>query len=291
MAPSSANATIAIVTGASRGAGRGIAVALGGRGCTVYVTGRSARSGDHPLPGTIYETAEAISAAGGTGIAVQCDHSDDVAVRALFDQVLAEQGRIDILVNNAAAVYDELSAPGGFWEKPLKLGDMIDVGVRSGYVASWLAAPTMVRQERALIVFTSASGAAHYSMGPAYGAHKAGVDKMAFDMAEDFRHAGAPVAALSIWMGALATDRLLGMIAADPAKYGHLHEQIESPEFTGHVIWALYNDPKLLARSGETLIGAEAARDYGITDEDGRQPPSCRSHGIAPHRHHGLVIR
>jgi NAD(P)-dependent dehydrogenase (short-subunit alcohol dehydrogenase family) len=283
-------APVAVVTGASRGAGRGIAVALGTHGCTVYVTGRSAKTGDHPLPGTIYETAQAVTAAGGQGIAVQCDHGDDDQVRALFDKVLAENGKVDILVNNAAAVYDELSAPGGFWEKPLKLADMIDVGIRSGYVASWLAAPEMVKQDSGLIVFTSASGAAHYSMGPAYGAHKAGVDKMAFDMAEDFRHAKAKVAAVSIWMGALATDRLLGMIAADPVKYGHLTDQIESPEFTGHVIWSLYNDPTLLARSGETLIGAELGQQYGVTDQ-GRQPPSSRSHGIVPHRHHALVIR
>src|SRR5438132_12627480 len=107
---------VAIVTGASRGAGRGIAIALGSHGCTVYVTGRSEKSGDHPLPGTIYETAASVTAAGGKGIAVRCDHSDDAQVRALFDQVKAEQGRIDILVNNAAAVYDELNAPGNFWE-------------------------------------------------------------------------------------------------------------------------------------------------------------------------------
>lgn len=283
---------IAIVTGASRGAGRGIAVALGSHGCTVYVTGRSAKTGDHALPGTIYETARAVTAAGGQGIAVQCDHADDDQVRALFDKVLAEQGKVDLLVNNAAAVYDELSAPGGFWEKPLKLSDMIDVGIRSGYVASWLAASAMVERKAGLIVFTSASGAAHYSMGPAYGAHKAGVDKMAFDMAEDFRHAGADVTVLSIWMGALATDRLLAMIADDPAKYGYLRDHLETPEFTGHVIWGLYCDPDLAKRNGQTLIGAELAREYGITDEGGRQPPSSRDvHGVIPHQNHALVIR
>lgn len=288
----SANAPVAIVTGASRGAGRGIAIALGSHGCTVYVTGRSEKVGDHALPGTIYETAQAVSAAGGTGIAVRCDHADDAQVKALFDQVMAEQGRIEILVNNAAAVYDELTTPGNFWEKPLKLGDMIDVGLRSSYVASWLAAPLMVAQNHGLIVFTSASGAAHYSMGPAYGAHKAGLDKMAFDMAVDFRAAGVDVAALSIWMGALATDRLLGMIEADPDKYGYLRDQIETPEFTGHVIWGLYKDPHLQELSGETLIGAEVGTRYGILDEGGRRPPSYRdTHQVAPQGYHPLVIR
>ncbi|MBC2650469.1 SDR family NAD(P)-dependent oxidoreductase [Novosphingobium aerophilum] len=283
---------VAIVTGASRGAGRGIAIALGQHGCIVYVTGRSAQDGDHALPGTIYETADAVTAAGGKGIAVRCDHADDAQAQALVDQVLAEQGRIDILVNNAAAVHDELSLPGNFWEKPLKLADMIDVGVRSSYVASWLVAPTMVRQNSGLIVFTSASGAAHYSMGPAYGAHKAGVDKLAFDMAVDFRAAGSRVTTLSLWMGALATDRLKGIIAANPAKFGYLLDQIETPEFTGHVIWALFNDPALTERSGQTLIGAEVARAFGITDADGRVPPSYRdTHKVVPLQYYPNVVR
>jgi NAD(P)-dependent dehydrogenase (short-subunit alcohol dehydrogenase family) len=282
---------VAVVTGASRGAGRGIAIALGSEGCTVYVTGRSQQSGDHALPGTIHETAAAVTAAGGHGIAVPCDHADDENVKALFARVRADEVGLDILVNNAAAVYDELSRPGQFWEKPLKLGDMIEVGLRSGYVASWYAAPLMIPQDRGLIVFTSASGAAHYSMGPAYGAHKAGVDKVAYDMAIDFQAAGSSVSAVSIWMGALATDRLLGMIEAEPAKYSHLLDTLETPEFTGHAIWALYRDPRRAALSGRTLIGAELGVQYGITDQGGRQPPSPREHGIAPHIPHPLIIR
>ncbi len=285
-------APIAIVTGASRGAGRGIAIALGRHGCTVYVTGRSQQAGDHPLPGTIYETAEAVTAAGGKGIAVRCDHADDAQVEALFSQVEAEQGRLDILVNNAAAIHDELTQPGEFWEKPLKLSGLIDVGVRSGYVASWHAARIMARQDHGLIVFTSASGAAHYSLGPAYGAHKVGMDKMAFDMASDFRHAGRNVAALSIWMGALLTDRLKAIIAADREKFGHLEGHCESPEFTGEVIWGLYNDPDLPALSGSTVVGAEIARKYGITEEGGRVPATAQEiHGVSPIAFHPAVIR
>lgn len=109
--------TVAIVTGASRGAGRGMAVALGAHGATVYVTGRSQQAGDHALPGTIHETAAAVTAAGGKGVPVRCDHADDAEAAALFDRVVSEQGRLDILVNNAAAVHDELSHPGNFWEE------------------------------------------------------------------------------------------------------------------------------------------------------------------------------
>jgi NAD(P)-dependent dehydrogenase (short-subunit alcohol dehydrogenase family) len=281
---------VAIVTGASRGAGQGIAIALGQHGCTVYVTGRSERPGDAALAGTIYETAEAVTAAGGRGIAVRVDHADDGQVKALFAQVEREQGRIDILVNNAAAIYDELTAPGNFWEKPLKLSDIIDVGIRSSYVASYYAAPLMVRQKRGLVIFTSGSGAAHYVYGPAYGAHKAGQDKMAADMAVDFK--GTGVSALSIWMGALLTERLKQLIASDPVKYAYLADVVETPEFTGHVIWALYNDPALAGFSGQTVIGAEMAVRYGLADVDGRQPPSYRdSYGVIPHVQSPRVIR
>ncbi len=284
------NAPVAIVTGASRGAGRGIAVALGTHGCIVYVTGRSEKVGDHPLPGTIYETAEAVTAAGGTGIAVRVDHGDDAQVEALMAQVMREQGRIDILVNNAAAVYDELSQPGMFWEKPLKLVDMLDVGLRSGYVASYYAAPHMAARRQGLVVFTSASGAVHYVFGPAYGAHKAGMDKLAADMAVDFKDYN--VASLSIWMGALLTDRLKQMMAAEPEKFGYLAERLETPELTGHVIWALYNDPDVMTLSGQTVIGAEMAVKYGIKDAGGRQPPSYRdTHGVAPHVQYPNIIR
>jgi NAD(P)-dependent dehydrogenase (short-subunit alcohol dehydrogenase family) len=284
------NGPVAIVTGASRGAGLGIAHALGSHGCTVYVTGRSERTEDHRLHGTIYETAEAVTAAGGKGIAVRCDHADDEQVKALFDQVRTEQGRLDILVNNAAAIHDELTDPGNFWEKPMKLADMIDVGIRSGYVASWYAAPMMVEQRRGLIIFTSSTGSVHYVLGPAYGAHKAAMDKMAFDMAIDFKDFN--VAVMSIWMGAVLTERMRGMIASDPEKYAALESITETPEFTGHIIWALFNDPKLMEMSGQTVIGAETAVHYGIKDEGGRQPSSYRvTHQVAPHSYYPNVVR
>lgn len=283
-------APVAVVTGASRGAGRGIAVALGSHGCTVYVTGRSEKPGDASLPGTIYQTAQAVDAAGGKGIPVRVDHAEDEQARSLFEQVRAEQDRLDILVNNACALHDQLTAPGNFWEKPLEIVDVLDVGLRSGYVATYYAAPLMVRQRGGLIVFTSASGAVHYVYGPAYGAHKAGMDKFAADMAVDFKEHG--IAVLSIWMGALLTDRLRAVIASDPGKYGHLERSAETPEFTGQVIWALYNDPKLLQMSGQTVIGAEMALEYGIKDTGGKQPPSYReTHKVEPRVQYPNIIR
>lgn len=281
--------TVAIVTGASRGAGKGIAIALGSHGCVVYVTGRTQTSEQSSRVGTIHETAAAVSAAGGTGIAVGVDHADDAQVRALFNQVQREQGQIDILVNNACALHADMTAPGNFWEKPLEIVDMLDVGLRSSYVASWLAAPIMVAQKRGLMLFTSASGAVHYVYGPAYGAHKAGMDKFAADMGVDF--AGTGVAAISIWMGALRTERLQQLIASDPVKFAYLEGQCETPEFTGHIAWALYNDPDLAKLNGQTVIGAEMAQIYGINDEGG-QPSSYRdTHKVAPYIPYPNVIR
>jgi NAD(P)-dependent dehydrogenase (short-subunit alcohol dehydrogenase family) len=279
-----------VVTGASRGAGRGIAIALGSHGCTVYVTGRSEKPGDATLPGTIHETAAAVTAAGGTGVAVRVDHGDDAQIEALIGRVQRERGRLDILVNNACAIHDQLASAGNFWEKPLEIADMLEVGLRSGYVASYYAAPMMVRARRGLMMFTSGSGAVHYVYGPAYGAHKAGMDKFAADMAVDLKESN--VAVLSIWMGALYTDRLKMIIAADRAKYGYLEEVAETPEFTGHIIWALYQDPKLMEMSGQTVIGAEMALKYGITDAGGRQPRSYRdTHRVAPRVQYPYVIR
>lgn len=285
----STRSSVALVTGASRGAGRGIAIALGSHGATVYVTGRSENVGDHPLPGTIHETAAAVTAAGGKGIAVPCDHADDDQVEALFARMAAEQGRLDICVNNAAAIHDELVAPGHFWEKPIKLGDLATVGLRSSYVSSWHAAKMMVARGSGLIAMTSASGAVHYVYGPGYGMHKAGLDKMAFDMGVDL--AGTGVIALSVWMGGLMTDRVKAMIAAEPEKYGYLTDIMETPEFTGHVLWVIANDPGRERFQGQTVIGAELARSYGLTDADGRQPPSCRDGGIVPVRFADRVIR
>jgi NAD(P)-dependent dehydrogenase (short-subunit alcohol dehydrogenase family) len=284
------NTIIAVVTGASRGAGAGIARALGAHGCTVYVTGRTSNSGSAAAPGTIDETAARVTAAGGTGIAVAVDHSDDAQVDALFEQIRAQHGRVDILVNNAAIIRDEMMGRTKFWEEPLSVIDTLNVGLRSSYVATVYAAPLMISQGKGLVVFSSSSGAVHYAFGPAYGVPKAGTDKMAADMAYDFREYG--IAAISIWMGSLLTERVRTIIARSPEKYGHILDSAETPELTGHVIWALYSDPSLMELSGQTQIGAELAVKYGIRDEDGRQPPSYRDmFDVHPHQQYTHVMR
>ena len=281
---------IVVVTGASRGAGAGIAHALGSHGCTVYVTGRTEGAGESNLEGTIYETADLVTAAGGKGIAVRVDHADDDQVKALFDRIEHEQGRVDILVNNAALIRDEMMRRTKFWEEPINVIDTLDVGLRSSYVATVYAAPLMLPQRKGLVVFTSSSGAVHYAFGPAYGVPKAGTDKMAADMAVDFKDFG--IAAISIWMGSLLTQRVRNIIASNPEKFGHILDTAETPELTGHVIWALYNDPNLIDVSGRTLIGAELAVKYGLKDEADRQPPSYRDlFGVHPHEQYAHIMR
>ena len=281
---------IVVVTGASRGAGKGIALGLAGPGTTIYVTGRTQNEGDAPLPGTVGATAEEISARGGVGIPVVCDHSQDDQVAELFARIEREHGRLDLLVNNALVVHDELTRPGPFWEKPLSLQTVLDVGTRSSYAASWHAAPLLVANGGGLVVNTSSFGGRCYMHGPAYGAGKAAVDKMAHDMAHDFRPFG--VAAVSLWMGMLKTERTAELFdgAKESDQYKNFMASAESAEFPGRVIDALTRDPKLMERSGKVLIGADVAQELGVSDVDGNQPGSHRAFLGAPTEFSDAVI-
>ena len=266
---------VVVVTGASRGAGRGIATALGATGATVYVTGRTREEGDAPLPGTVQATVDAIDAAGGRGVAVFCDHGNDDEIAGLFAQVKEEQGRLDVHVNNASTLHDALTVSGPFWDKPLELTELWDVGMRSHYVASWHAAPLLLAAGAGLVVNTSSFGGRIYMHGPAYGAGKAAVDKMSHDMAYDFKPHN--VAVVSLWMGLLLTERSQKVFEAEPEKYAPLMETIETPEFSGRVIDALAKDPALMEKSGKVLIGAELGALYGVVDTNGKTPPSHRA--------------
>src|ERR1700704_1596680 len=244
---------IAVVTGASRGAEKGIAIALGEAGATVYVTGRSVADSDSLYGGTVSETADLVTQAGGNGVAIALDHTDDKAVAALFELVKAEHGRLDILVNNAAKLVAAPS-PGGFWEKPLAAVDLITVGLRSHFVSAYYAAPLLIANGRGLIVHTGHYGAVAYYHGPAYGAQKAGADKMAADFAKELRPHN--IAAVSIWMGGLDTERARAYLASMPDELRPKTKR-ESPQFTGKVIAALYESNRRMELRGRALIGAE----------------------------------
>ncbi len=282
---SNTQSRVAVVTGASRGVGKGIAIALGQAGFTVYLTGRSLSRSNmtlhgQALPGTLEETADAITQAGGRGIPVACDHGDDEQVRELFARVEREQGRLDLLVNNAIALHENLIDSGPFWNKPLDMTRMLDVGLKSSYVASYYAAPLLLKTGKGLIVFTSSYGAGCYMHGPVYGAQKAGGDKMAADMAVDFE--GTGIASISLWLGPQRTERSAIAASVRPDAYADIMQQGETPEFNGRVIAALLDDPGLEELSGQTLISAELAQGYGIRDVGDRQPPSYRQMLGAP---------
>lgn len=286
---------IAIVTGASRGAGKGIALGLGQKGYTVYVTGRSEKTGTAfgwdgtPLPGTVHETAEEVTAAGGKGISIVCDHADDHQVEEMFKQVEKEVGRLDILVNNATFIHHQLIEDKPFWEKELQAAHILDVGLRSSYVASWHAAKMMVPAKKGLIVFGSSFGASCYMHGAAYGAQKAGIDKLAHDMAVDFKETG--VRAVSIWMGPLLTERAKIAAEVNPEQYKEFIATAETPQFIGHILDAIANDPKGDEVNGHTLIAAEICSRYGITDRDGVTPPNYREMLGSPRDPNPAIIK
>jgi dehydrogenase/reductase SDR family member 1 len=266
------DARVAVVTGASRGIGKGVAIELGAAGAIVYVTGRTEQPSDG-VSGSLAETADEIAAAGGVGLPVRCDHADDEDIGALFARIHHDHGRVDVLVNcvfNSSAFRSTIGRP--FWELPMSIWhDVIDLGTRSAYVASAHAVPLMLGHHGGLIVNISARGAQRYRYNVAYGVGKAALDRMTGDMAHELRELG--VAVISLWPGAIRTEHMDAMIAAgdswalenfpDP-------ELLETPRYVGRVVAALAADPTVMARTGHRFWAAEIAADYGLADEHGR---------------------
>ncbi|HEX2953506.1 MAG TPA: SDR family NAD(P)-dependent oxidoreductase [Bacillota bacterium] len=271
---------VAVVTGASRGVGKGIAVGLGESGATVYITGRTVHDGEAtvPLAGTLLETVKEIERAGGKGIPIRCDHRNDDEVKAVFDQVLREQGKLDILVNNAWAGYENIArvtkpeeyifeAP--FWEQPISFwDDMQTVGLRSTYVASHLAAPIMLKQKDGLIVNISFFAGRKYMSNVAYGVCKAAVDRLTTDSAIELRDYGVTV--LSLYPGLVRTESVMRN-----KDFIDLSNS-ESPQFLGRCVAALAGDQARHSLTGQIVIAAEIAEKYGFRDIDGKQPKSLR---------------
>lgn len=260
---------IAVVTGASRGVGKGVALALGDAGATVYLTGRTLESREGGLPGSLQQTAAEVEARGGTAIPVACDHADDAQVKAVFDRVRETHGYLDVLVNNVFAL------PGGdlfgppFWEQPIEVWDtMHAVGLRSHYVAAVYAAPLLLESDVALVANISSFGGASYQINVAYGVGKAGVDRLAEDMAKDFADHG--VTSVSLYPGIVRTERILAM--GDDLPWSLAIS--ESPELTGRAVCALAADEHRRSKSGRVLVVADLAFEYGFTDVDGTTPPS-----------------
>ncbi|MDQ1432697.1 MAG: dehydrogenase/reductase family er 1 [Actinomycetota bacterium] len=277
---SSLDGKVAIVTGASRGIGKGCALELGAAGATVYVTARSITEDDHPLPGTIGATAAEIDALGGTGVAVALDHRDDDAVAALFERVLEAHARLDVLVNNAFIVTNELTSGLPFWEVPISnWDDMLDIGTRSAYVASVFAARAMIAAGSGLIANISSSGAQEYAWQVAYGVGKCALDRITADTAHELAPHGVSV--VSLWPGFVRTERIDMGAAA-----GLLPDTLdlstsESPRFTGRAVVALATDPAVARWSGHAVSSRDLADEYGFTDVDGCLPAGPLRHRTA----------
>jgi dehydrogenase/reductase SDR family member 1 len=264
---------VALVTGASRGVGKGVAEGLGEAGATVYITGRTVEEGQAVggISGSLHQTAAEIDRLGGQGIAVRCDHLDDAQVRALVERIGREQGRLDILVNNIWGGYEhfydgsEFWLERGFWTAPIARWDkMFQAGVRAHYVTSALAAPLMVEKRQGLIVNISFFAAQRDDRGVAYGTAKAADDQMARCMAHELREHN--VAAVALYPGLVRTESVLRA-----AEYFDMSNS-ESPQFIGRAVAALAADPEIMRKSGQVLVAAQVALDYGFADIDGKQP-------------------
>jgi NAD(P)-dependent dehydrogenase (short-subunit alcohol dehydrogenase family) len=277
------NGKVALVTGATRGLGKGIAVGLGEAGAIVYITGRTLEATDS---GSLAQTQTAVAEAGGVCIPIPVDHTCDRQVQDLFERIQAEQnGQLDVLVNNVYGGVQALRTAYGvaFWQADLGLWDACNqVGLRSHYLASVLAARMMVPRQQGLICTISSWGGLAPIFGVAYGAGKAACDRMAADMAVELK--GTGVTSLSVWPGIVGTEQITQLAAEveaaiDDPRSDMIRQQYnwETPLLTGRVIAALAADQRLNRRAGRVQIVAELARHYGLVDQDGNRPASLRS--------------
>src|SRR5215218_6846123 len=278
------NDVVALVTGASRGAGRGIAAELGAAGATVYVTARSVRGGPttDDLPSTIEESAQEVTGRGGRGIPVRSDHTVDSDVESLFSRIRTDHGRLDLLVNNVWGGYEDAEcrplAVVPFWEQPLRQWEaMFTAGVRAHLTASRLAVPLMLPSGRGLIVSTTANlEALPYMRNVFYDLAKNAIARLTWAMAQELREHG--IAALAVAPGFMRTERVVEAFrragAAD-AINGPGGPK-ETTAYLGRAIVALALDPKVMEKSGQLVEVGALAREYGFTDVDGTQPPPFR---------------
>ena len=278
---------VALVTGASRGAGRGMALELGAAGATVYVTGRSVDGAPttDDVPGTIDATAREVTDRGGRGLAVRCDHAVDAETEALFERIRRDHGRLDILVNNVWAGYEDSACRPlprlPFWEQPMRQWEtMFTVGVRAHVAARRLAVPLMLPRRRGLIVSTTANLAPlPYLRNLFYDLAKSTTARMIWAMAQDLREHG--IAAVAVAPGFMRTERIV-----EAFRRANALQALDGPggpkettAYLGRAVVALALDDRVIEKSGQVLEVGTLALEYGFSDVDGTQPPPFRIPG------------
>jgi NAD(P)-dependent dehydrogenase (short-subunit alcohol dehydrogenase family) len=267
---------VAVVTGASRGAGRGIATVLGQARATVYVTGRSSETdGRSPnFPWTIDQTAAEVTARGGDGIAVVCDHTDPAQVDSLFRRVAKDESRLDLLVNNVWGGYERNERglpPGPFWKQPLWNWDaMFEAGLKAHFLSTYSALPLMLRRRRGLIVNTIAWDRGKYLLNLYYDVSKYAIRRMAYGLSLELRKYG--ISAVAVAPGWMRTELVMEAHRKTPFDL----RRTESTEYVGRAVASLAADPKVSQKSGEVLTVGQLAKEYGFTDVDGRRIPAFR---------------
>ena len=272
---------VVLVTGATRGVGKGIAVGLAEAGATIYITGRTLKPDASKKSGSLEETQQAIENAGGKCIPVQVDHGDDEQVRLLFERIRDEQGQLDLLVNNVfsgvQAIRDAYGKP--FWQSEPQVWDAVNnVGLRSHYVCSVFAARLMSDRNTGIICTISSWGGMSYIFGAAYGAGKSACDRLAADMAVELKPDN--IASISIWPGIVGTEQIIDFAGQTDENEGLAWADgynWETPLLTGRAIAALANDPNVMKDTGKVKIVAELAEKYRLVDHDGDRPVSLRS--------------
>jgi len=268
---------VALVTGASKGIGKGIALEIGACGATVYVTARTVEP-TATTPG-LRTTAAEIDELGGRGVPLQCDHADDAQVEAVMRRIGDEHGALDVLVNNASPDFSSMVGK-PFWEISFDdLDRCLDIGPRSAYVTTALAVRQMLPRRHGLVVNVSSHGAVDYILSVPYCIGKAGIDKITRDAGRELRPHG--IAVVSLWPGLVLTERVMSQATVDDDGTLRMHgldlAMGESPRFSGRAIAALATDPAVMQRSGGSFPASTLARAYGFTDLDGHLPPEVRN--------------
>jgi dehydrogenase/reductase SDR family member 1 len=265
---------VALVTGASKNIGKGMALEVAAAGATTYVTARTLDDAPGAI-GSLRQTVAEIEAAGGTAVALACDHTYDAQVEAVFDRIRADQGRLDVVVNVASPDFSEMvGVP--FWEIPFRhISACLDVGPRSDYVTTALAARVMVPQGSGVVINISSHGATQHLLSVPYGVGKGAIDKLTQDAATELRTHGVSV--VSLWPGLVLTEGLLANVEVAPDGTRTLHGLDisfgETPKFNGRAVVALAADPKILEKSGGSFWSSRLAREYGFAEDDGHLPP------------------